>query len=64
MLLASAPDDPTGMGIAKSSGLRDMLQEATATAHRDLDAKFAAFDLSSRRGYRRFLEASRGAFAP
>jgi heme oxygenase (biliverdin-IX-beta and delta-forming) len=64
MLLASAPDDPTGMGIAKSSGLRDMLQEATATAHRDLDAKFAAFDLASRRGYRRFLEASAAALLP
>jgi hypothetical protein len=63
MLLASAPDDPTGMGIAKSSGLRDMLKEATATAHRDLDAKFAAFDLPPRLPA---LSRSkrRGAFAP
>jgi heme oxygenase len=64
MLLATAPDDPIDMGIAKSSGLRDRLKEATATAHRDLDARFAAFDLSSRRGYRRFLEASAAALLP
>src|SRR5215471_5640178 len=64
MLLAIAPDDPIAMGIAKSSGLRDTLKDATALAHRDLDAQFAAFDLSSRRGYRRFLEASAAALLP
>jgi len=64
MLLANAPDDPIGMGIATSSGLRDTLKEATATAHRELDAQFAGFDMSSRRGYRRFLEASAAALLP
>ena len=64
MLLATAPDDPIGLGITTSSGLRDTLKQATATAHRDLDAQFAGFDLSSRRGYRRFLEASAAALLP
>jgi heme oxygenase (biliverdin-IX-beta and delta-forming) len=64
MLLATAPDDPTGLGIATSPGLRETLKEATAEAHRDLDTQFAAFVLSSRHGYRRFLEASAAALFP
>jgi heme oxygenase (biliverdin-IX-beta and delta-forming) len=64
MLLPTAVDDPVGMGIARPSGLRDRLRMTTATAHHDLDAKFGAFDLTSRRGYRRFLEASAAALLP
>jgi len=64
MLLAAAPDDPTGMEVTTSSGLRDSLREATASAHRELDTRFAAFDITSRRGYRRFLEASAAALWP
>src|SRR5215475_11462502 len=64
MLLAAAPDDPTGLGTATSSGLRASLGEATAGAHRELDAQFAAFDITNRHGYRRFLEASAAALSP
>ena len=63
-MVLAAPDGTTGMRITTSSGLRDSLREATASAHRELDAQFAAFDITSRRGYRRFLEASAAALWP
>jgi heme oxygenase len=44
--------------------VRFHLKEATAAAHRELDAQFAAFDLNSIAGYRRFLEASAAALWP
>ena len=64
LMVLAAPDDTTGMRITTSSGLRDSLRKATASAHRELDARFAAFDITSRRGYRRFLEASAAALWP
>jgi heme oxygenase len=63
MLLAT-PDDPIGGSNSCLSGLRDRLRAATAAAHHDLDAQLAAFDLASRDGYRRFLEASAAALLP
>lgn len=45
-------------------GLRDRLRDATATAHRELDAQLSSFDLSVVAGYRRFLRASAGALLP
>jgi len=49
---------------ARSSGLRGKLRDATAADHRELDARFAGFDLSNHSGYRRFLEASAAALLP
>lgn len=48
----------------RSGGLRDRLRTATAAAHTSLDATFSSFDLQTRRGYRRFLEASAAALLP
>ena len=45
-------------------GLRERLRDATATAHRELDALLSAFDLTVVTGYRRFLQASAGALLP
>ncbi|MEY9182793.1 heme oxygenase [Bradyrhizobium sp. USDA 326] len=45
-------------------GLRERLREATADAHRELDAQFSSFDLTVIAGYRRFLQASAGALLP
>jgi len=45
-------------------GLRERLRDATAAAHRELDAQMSAFDLTVLSGYRRFLEASAGALLP
>jgi heme oxygenase (biliverdin-IX-beta and delta-forming) len=64
MLLATALDDPIGVETVRSSGLRGRLKDATAVDHRELDARFAAFDLISPSGYRRFLEASAAALLP
>jgi heme oxygenase len=45
-------------------GLRDRLKQATAEAHRDLDARLGALDLVKRDGYRRFLEINAAALLP
>jgi heme oxygenase (biliverdin-IX-beta and delta-forming) len=45
-------------------GLRSLLKEATADAHRDLDARLTGLDLASLDGYRRFLEANAAALWP
>ncbi|WP_298878667.1 biliverdin-producing heme oxygenase [uncultured Bradyrhizobium sp.] len=44
--------------------LRERLRDATAAAHRELDAQMSAFDLTVFSGYRRFLQASAGALLP
>jgi len=41
--------------------LRSRLKEATADAHRDLDARLSGLDLANLDGYRRFLEANAAA---
>lgn len=46
------------------SGFRERLRDATAAAHRELDAQLSSFDLTDFSGYRRFLEASAGALLP
>ena len=45
-------------------GLRERLRDATAAAHRELDAQLSSFDLTVLTGYRRFLQASAGALLP
>jgi heme oxygenase (biliverdin-IX-beta and delta-forming) len=45
-------------------GLRSRLKEATADAHRDLDARLSGLDLAGLDGYRRFLEANAAALWP
>ncbi|MBR0986322.1 biliverdin-producing heme oxygenase [Bradyrhizobium liaoningense] len=45
-------------------GLRERLRDATAAAHRELDAQLSSFDLTVLAGYRRFLQASAGALLP
>jgi heme oxygenase len=64
MLTASLPDKAAHAGEPSPIGLREKLKAATALAHRSLDACFAAFDLTSLDGYRRFLEASAAALLP
>jgi heme oxygenase (biliverdin-IX-beta and delta-forming) len=64
MLLATALDNPIGVKTARSFGLRDRLREATTADHRELDTRFAAFDLLDSVGYRRFLQASAAALLP
>lgn len=44
--------------------LRTRLKDATADAHRQLDASLVAFDIKTTNGYRRFLEVSAGALLP
>jgi heme oxygenase len=62
-MLAGASDVSTQVGRS-FPGLRDRLRDATAAAHRELDAQMSAFDLSVFSGYRRFLQASAGALLP
>jgi heme oxygenase (biliverdin-IX-beta and delta-forming) len=64
MQVAGPPTEPGRVEESRHGGLRDRLKEATASAHHDLDAQFAAFDLTARNGYRRFLEASAAALLP
>lgn len=45
-------------------GLRERLRDATAAAHRELDAQLSSFDLTVLAGYLRFLQASAGALLP
>jgi heme oxygenase (biliverdin-IX-beta and delta-forming) len=62
-MLAGALDLTISAGLSRT-GFRDRLRDATSAAHRDLDARLSAFDLTGRRGYRRFLQASAGALLP
>jgi heme oxygenase (biliverdin-IX-beta and delta-forming) len=64
MLAAAPPDNAVRVGDLSRCGLREKLKAATASAHRALDARFGAFDLTSMAGYRRFLEASASALLP
>jgi heme oxygenase (biliverdin-IX-beta and delta-forming) len=50
--------------LAPIPGIRDRLKQATAAAHRDLDARLGALDLDRLQGYRRFLEISAAALLP
>lgn len=62
-MLAGASDVSTHVGRS-FPGLRERLRDATAVAHRDLDAQLTSFDLTTVSGYRRFLQASAGALLP
>jgi heme oxygenase len=62
-MLAGATDVSICRGH-RFSGLRERLRDATADAHRDLDAQLTAFDLTEFSGYRRFLQASAAAVLP
>lgn len=62
-MLAGALDVSTQLG-QRRPGLRQRLRDATATAHRTLDAQLASFDLGTLSGYRRFLQASAAALLP
>jgi heme oxygenase len=62
-MLAGASDVSIQVGRS-FPGLRERLRDATAAAHRELDAQMSAFDLAVLPGYRRFLEASAGALLP
>jgi heme oxygenase (biliverdin-IX-beta and delta-forming) len=62
-MLAGVLDVSTPVGRS-FPGLRERLRDATAAAHRELDAQLSSFDLSDFSGYRRFLQASAGALLP
>ncbi|HEV2160288.1 biliverdin-producing heme oxygenase [Bradyrhizobium sp.] len=62
-MLAGASDVSTRVGRS-FPGLRERLRDATAAAHRELDAQLSSFDLTVFSGYRRFLQASAGALLP
>jgi len=62
-MLAGASDVSTQVGRS-FPGLRERLRDATAAAHRELDAQLSSFDLTVFSGYRRFLQASAGALLP
>ncbi|MGY3548501.1 MULTISPECIES: biliverdin-producing heme oxygenase [unclassified Bradyrhizobium] len=64
MLAVAPPNHAVCVQELPASGLREKLRFATAGAHRDIDARFGAFDLTSIDGYRRFLEASAAALLP
>jgi heme oxygenase (biliverdin-IX-beta and delta-forming) len=50
--------------LPANPGLRSRLKDATADAHRNLDARLSGLDLTSLDGYRRFLEANAAALWP
>jgi heme oxygenase (biliverdin-IX-beta and delta-forming) len=50
--------------LAPVPGIRDRLKQATAEAHRDLDAGLGVLDLNRLQGYRRFLEINAAALLP
>ncbi len=62
-MLAGASDVSIQVGRS-FPGLRERLKDATAAAHRELDAQMSAFDLTVFSGYRHFLQASAGALVP
>ncbi|WP_456717148.1 biliverdin-producing heme oxygenase [Bradyrhizobium sp. USDA 4353] len=61
MLLAAISDDPLR---TSSTGIRDRLKAATASAHHELDERLGQLDLTTTAHYRRFLEASAAALWP
>ncbi|WP_441239215.1 biliverdin-producing heme oxygenase [Bradyrhizobium sp. 930_D9_N1_4] len=63
-MLAGVSDVSTQVVGGSFPGLRERLRDATAHAHRDLDAQLSSFDLTVFSGYRRFLQASAGALLP
>jgi heme oxygenase len=62
-MLAGALDVSTQVGLSLP-GFRERLRDATAAAHRDLDAQLTSFDLTVFSGYRQFLQASAAALLP
>ncbi|UPJ61631.1 biliverdin-producing heme oxygenase [Bradyrhizobium sp. 192] len=62
-MLTGASDVSTHVGLS-FPGLREKLRDATAVAHRYLDAQLTSLDLATLSGYRRFLQASAGALLP
>lgn len=64
MLAQAASTEVIASASVRAGTLRTDLRAATAEAHRSLDATFGAFELQSRSGYRRFLEASAAALLP
>jgi heme oxygenase len=62
-MLAGALDVSSQVGLSLPV-FRERLRDATAAAHRDLDAQFTSFDLTDVSGYRRFLQASAAALLP
>lgn len=67
--LADLNDAPAlSMAVAPTASergdLRHFLRHGTAEAHRRLDTMLSAFDLSTRAGYRRFLEVNAAALLP
>jgi heme oxygenase (biliverdin-IX-beta and delta-forming) len=64
MQVAGPPIEFVCVEEGRPGRLRYRLREATAATHHDLDAQFATFDLTARKGYRRFLEASAAALLP
>jgi heme oxygenase (biliverdin-IX-beta and delta-forming) len=64
MLAAASPSDSAVVERVGFNGLRERLKRATTPAHHALDIRFSAFDLTTRSGYLRFLEASAAAVAP
>jgi len=64
MQLVMPADDSIALPGVEQGGLRERLKQATSSAHRGLDAQLSGFDLTSGRGYLRFLEASAAALLP
>ncbi|CAL75864.1 putative heme oxygenase [Bradyrhizobium sp. ORS 278] len=61
MLLAAISDDSSR---TTSTGIRERLKAATASAHHALDERLAQLDLTTTAHYRRFLQASAAALWP
>ncbi len=55
---------PVAAGRPAASGLRLCLRSVTAAAHKSLDSKLSALDLTTLPGYRRFLEINATAVLP
>jgi len=66
MPAVAAPTEPPARPVVVTPipGIRDRLRQATAQAHRELDARLGALDLGRLQGYRRFLEISAAALLP
>jgi heme oxygenase (biliverdin-IX-beta and delta-forming) len=63
--VAASTESPARPAIpAPIPGIRDRLKQATAEAHRDLDARLGALGLGRLDGYRRFLEINAAALLP
>lgn len=64
MLAQAASAEAIAPPSVRAGTLRSALRAATAETHQALDATFGAFELQSRSGYLRFLEASAAALLP